>query len=183
MVNLGYFQGIARIRCLQLFASPGSFKEFLISGNQPCNPPTADIRQINSGVKLLLKGSKKALHALIIRLGYLEFTNDILLPLWAGGLLFSQPSRMLKPLESSQDRQRLSEPLCAALMAAGASACCGASAPCPSITRPMRSRASSRGLNSLSPAGRRSPMRDSSLSVHYAWLAQTLQCALQARVQ
>jgi len=73
MVDLGYFQGIARIRCLQLFVSPGSFEEFLISGNQPCNPPTADIRQINSGVKLLLKGSQKALHPLVIRLGYLKF--------------------------------------------------------------------------------------------------------------
>jgi len=66
MVDLGYFQGIARIRGLQLFASPSSLKEFLLGGNQPCNPPTADIRQINSGVKLFLKSCKNALHTLII---------------------------------------------------------------------------------------------------------------------
>src|SRR5919197_734102 len=92
MIDLGYFQGIARIRCLQLFVSPGGLKEFLIGGNQPCNPPTADIRQINSSVKLLLEGSQNALHTLVIRLGYLDFTNDILLPLWDSGLRFSPPS-------------------------------------------------------------------------------------------
>src|SRR2546426_2889548 len=100
MVNLGHFQGIARIRGFQLVASPSSLKDLLLGGNQPCNPPTADIRQINSGVKRLLKGCKNALHTLIIRLWYLEFTNDILLPPWRRGRLCSAPSPWLKPLES-----------------------------------------------------------------------------------
>ena len=40
MVNLRNFQGIARIRCLQLLAAPRRIQEFFLSGNQPGNPPT-----------------------------------------------------------------------------------------------------------------------------------------------